>query len=559
MKQHVSALAFLLALCCAVQCWTVARAVAPAADAMRFIKIAQAIGEHGLANIVQAESEHVLFPCLVCLSHKVLRAGLGDLRSLWVLSAQAAAAAALVLSIVPVYFLTARVGGLRAALPAGILYAVLPDVARLGADALSDSAHLLLAGLAMWSAAVGFSARRERRWRGAACLLLAGGAIGLALLARGEAVLLLPAVGLTVLFGKFHCTGSLRIGLSWRQTLGRLAAFALGLTFTLGPYLLAVRAVTPRTAWARIVGHGDGDAHSSQSALTGSPSQASGELPGWWLSSGKRMSFRAKERSVSIRFHGIPAALKELGQELASAFGYWIGGLAMLGLWRRGKRRLRPIDVFALVLFLTVSAAVFYVACRTGYLASRHLLILTPLGLGWSALGARQIAAWAGRARDRLAWRGVQLAMRPARLCWAVVILAAAACLPKTLLPLHASQKGYRLAAEWLAAASPPGALVLDTRGWTGLYSGRRTLTYAEAPSALADPALTYIVVAERELHTPSRRSQTLRELLHVAGRRPRSFHGRPSKPETVLVYRWRSDRFAARWGRDEPVRPPLY
>ena len=91
---------------------------------------------------------------------------------------------------------------------------------------------------------------------------------------------------------------------------------------------------------------------------------------------------------------------------------------------------------------------------------------------------------------------------------------------------------------------------VLDTRGWTGLYSGRKTYRCADARAAFADPELAYVVLERRELGFTGRRSRTLRYLLEVAGKPVASFDecestGRARR--TVVVYRWRPERFA-RW-----------
>ena len=70
--------------------------------------------------------------------------------------------------------------------------------------------------------------------------------------------------------------------------------------------------------------------------------------------------------------------------------------------------------------------------------------------------------------------------------------LAAAACLPQTLSALHPTRIGHRQAGQWLAEADEPGT-VLDTRGWTALYSGRPTLRYDAAKAAYRLPDLAYV------------------------------------------------------------------
>src|SRR5688572_9057983 len=100
-------LAALLALSCAVQAWTITHAVVPALDAVRYVLLAQAYHRDGLLPTVRAEAEHPLFPTLIWLTHsgrQLLDAHTDD----WALSAQLAAAASLVLSLIPVYLLLLR-------------------------------------------------------------------------------------------------------------------------------------------------------------------------------------------------------------------------------------------------------------------------------------------------------------------------------------------------------------------------------------------------------------------------------------------------------------------
>ena len=89
------------------------------------------------------------------------------------------------------------------------------------------------------------------------------------------------------------------------------------------------------------------------------------------------------------------------------------------------------------------------------------------------------------------------------------------------------------------------GAAVLDTRGWTALYSARPTYQYDEAKTALCDRRLGYVVVERKELRYDSDRARTLRYLLETAGECVVCFEG-PGGASTgaVDVYRWRAERF---------------
>jgi hypothetical protein len=122
---------------------------------------------------------------------------------------------------------------------------------------------------------------------------------------------------------------------------------------------------------------------------------------------------------------------------------------------------------------------------------------------------------------------------------WLLVAAAVLGCLARTLKPLHASRTAHRQAATWLAAtATSPGA-VLDTRGWTALYSGRLTYRPEAARVALADPRLAYVVVQRSELELGSRRSQALQQLLAQSAEPTARFRDGSDRSRDVLIYRW--------------------
>ena len=91
----------------------IAHAVVPAQDSIRYLTVAQAMARDGLLAAVQAQPEQPLFPSFVCLLHWALRQALCSPPGGWALSLQLAAAAALVLSVAPVYRLFERLHGAR--------------------------------------------------------------------------------------------------------------------------------------------------------------------------------------------------------------------------------------------------------------------------------------------------------------------------------------------------------------------------------------------------------------------------------------------------------------
>ncbi len=592
MKRHALTIAGLLGLCCAVQAWCVTRAVTPAQDAVRFTKVAQAIEREGLLNVLCTRDEHPLFPAAVCLTHQVRGLWLPETADAWATSAQFAAALALVLAVVPVYGLLLCLTRWPAAVTGALFFCLMTPVARLGADGLSDSTHLCLLCVALWATVkwfagpkgsrgappfdvgrwtfvVGRSASRtehrtsnvqrptsnraevgtsdDRFAASSIWLFLAGLFLALAALARKEALVLAPAIGLTVLAIQFTPWRQ-----RWRNVLWQSLCLGLGMAIVVGPYLAASDALAPRQAVGRLFGHSL-DAESSDGApaavANSAPPAPKKRSSRWRTSDGQRMAFTKKDSQASIRFHGYGAALREFARELPSAFNYWIGGLALVGIWGARKRVWRPSGVFVLAFVLIYSAAAIYFAAGSGYLAPRHLLPLVVLGLSWAGEGAIGIRNAEFGMRNWLSRRRLQLlqfriphsafrilyATAPALL----VTLAAAACLPRTLAPLHASRLGHRQAAQWLASQPEPDDTVLDTRGFTRFFSGRKTYDFEQGKQALRDPRLAYIVVEHRELEYDSHRGQTLRELLARGSRLMGRFAADSPGVEPVEVYQW--------------------
>lgn len=577
-KHHIVILAGLLGLASLVQVAVIRRATTPALDAARFAGIAQSIDEHGLVQTVRTHREQPLFPAWVWLVHEGLERTAGEFPSAWAVSTQLAAAIPLVVAVVPLYFLLVRLVGAAAAVAGSLFFCLLPEVSRLGADGLSDSTHLLFFCIAFWTMGEHIGRRKGegggreevgsgRAWPGL-WLLAAGGATALAALARPEVLVLAAALGVTLVAFQF-LPGRRE---AWGRPATAAACFLLGLTVVFAPYVAVAGALTPRAAVGRILGRHRVQEGSLQPAGVGLADT-------WRLPGGEPMSFDLKEPSITLRQRGYPAAVVRFGKKLADALGYWIGALALLGAWRL-RRGLQPNgwatdgDRFVQVFFLLFSLAAIRFAAAEGYLASRHLLALVVAAIGAAGYGAVELGSLLARVElparlkvlsirkgrprhdfaipkgDRPILAARRSGQSPGRLpaaAWAVVVVAGACCLPQTFARLHHSRLGHRAAGEWLAArADLPGA-VLDTLGWTGLYSGRATYPYEEAQAALSDPHLAYLVLEARETGYASGRSRTLCWLVEAAAERAAEFPdptARRPNQQPVTVYRWYPDRF---------------
>jgi len=550
-KHHLLILAGLLALACVVQVAVTRRAVVTGLDAVRFVNIAQDIDRHGLPATIHTQPEQPLFPALVWVVHKGWRATIGQTRSAWVGSARLAAAAALVLAIIPLYLAMLRLVGPAAAVAGSLFFCVLPEVSRLGADAISDSTHLLLFCVAFWAIVEYFDGGRGTaeggrrkakggRRKGEAWLLLAGVAAAMAALARAEVLVLVAALASTLLLFQFVPGRSQ----PWRHFAAAAGFFVLGLAIVLGPYLAAAGCLRPTDALARLLGRHQAELPDEQAA--GSD---------WQVAPAEPMSFTVREPRISIRHRGLAAAVVRFTRKLADATGYWIGALALVGAGCLRRGRATAGDRFVQVFFVMFALAAIGFSAVEGYLAPRHLLCLVVAAMAPAGYGAIKVGSRLGdlvcgdrSLPSRTAARLLAGRASPGSLAKALVVaVAAVACGPQTLAYLHSSRLGHRLAGEWLATeAGIPGA-VLDTVGWTGLYSGRPTYGYARARRALAGGRLAYVVVEQRELGFDSDRSRTLRYLLESAAEQAAAFPQsrlRSPNQRVVLVYRWYPERF---------------
>jgi hypothetical protein len=160
-RHQLLILAGLTAVCIGVQAVVVRRAVVPGLDAVRFVRIARSIGNRGLMDTVRWESEQPLYPAWLWVVHSARQRVLGVADPLWVTSAQWAAAVPLVLAVTPLFRLLRRLVGPAAAVAGTLLFCVLPEVSRLGADGISDSTHLLFFCVAFWAIVEYFHRRDE--------------------------------------------------------------------------------------------------------------------------------------------------------------------------------------------------------------------------------------------------------------------------------------------------------------------------------------------------------------------------------------------------------------
>lgn len=521
--RHAAVLGAILLVGVAVQAVAITRATVPGLDAVSIVEAAQRIDRVGLTRALESGQRHPLFPASVAGAHRVMEAALGPRPWLWAMSVQATAGLALVLTALPLAGLTGRLVGRRAAWMACGALVVLPKVAELGPYGIGDSLHLFLFTTAVWACVAGLS--ETSCWRSAGWWAMAGVSTALALLTRAESVVLAGVtVGLLLVLAA-------RTGATPRprSALAGLGIYLLALGMVFGSAMAVTRPPSLREAFHWALGWGERESQAAAAVelrLKDEPPEA----------------FAVKEPSQTLRQRGVVAALRQYILSLGEVFWYVPGVLAVVGYVRLARRRSAG-DRLCRVLFVVYSLIAIAYASEAGYLRPRHLAPLVVLALpcllpGW-AWTMNQLERWSHRGRRSLTERS-RFELGP--LGWSLAVLLAAGCALWAVEPLQARQTGYREAASWLHDRHSTEGIVLDSRGWTGLYSGWSTFSYRDARHALANARLAYVVVTYDELQASSNRAQTLRQLLAQRGRLVARFPLCPQnapQAESVLVYRW--------------------
>ncbi len=555
-----------------------ARAILPAQDGLKFIRIAREFQTRPWIDVVRGADQHPLYPALVAVAEPMVSLFLGKGPDTWRVAAQSVSALAAVALLFPLFGLTRALFDVEIATLAVVIYVLLPLPGEVGHDTLSDSLALLgfvsalrLGELALHSAPfrppslsplsprervpegrvrgstsenVTAPALHSRGWHAsAACGLVSG----LGYLARPE-VLVAPAAVFLVAAVQWRLS-------TWRKTspltgtlpdffhpipprdAGKLAALAIPFLATVGGYALIKGEVSEKLALRQGVGL---VARASSTRPGGHPLPAGLDDPRW--------DFSPKEEAVEPASTSARSVLRLLvwqwAEGLAGVFAFfaawgfvrdrYIRGLlsdkvhpARARRWLGGRRLIAAY----LVLFAAVLARH---AMRMGYVSGRHTLTLVIVSVPWAAAG---IWLCARRLAEKRGWSDC--------LARAIGVSALAASIgvgvAYQVRPGHPSRWGHWAAGRWLRTHSAPDEAVLDTRGWAAFVSGRPSYDYWHVRQAFTDSRLAYIVVGTDELEARSRRGATLRAVLAYAATPCAEFPERPGDREVgVRVYRYR-------------------
>jgi len=368
----------------------------------------------------------------------------------WERAGQLVSVLASSLAILPLWFLTRRLFGERAALAAALIYALSPYPVRLSADVLTTGLYLALTLLALWAAVAGFGT-----WRPGWCLL-AGLAAGLSYLVRLDGIVL----------------GALLAGWSvvwrpreWRAEPRRralaVAALGLALAATAGPYLIYLRLdtgtwmVSRKTPVAYLqTSLSIPDFVAVTKPLDPVPEQNDPTHPSAPEQAPASGGFAYKWFS----------ALRRVLHESAETCPWQALPLLAAGLWAafaRGPRRLETL--FVLSIPLAFEAALWVFSASHQRESKRYTTPILVWLLPWFGLGT--------------AWLGDQAARRcgsDARRAFAVVLAIALLSLaPKTCQPIGGGRSGEKNAGVWIrdhATTRPP--VIVTNVPRSGFYAG---------------------------------------------------------------------------------------
>ena len=421
--------------------WLIAHTGTTARDSVGFAQLAllyespdpTLYPEGALGVLKRAEPPHPPgYPLAVLAASKVVRAvAPGELPDQMLLSAQVASAFAALLWAIPCYALGVQLFGRFEGFAAALLLQIIPVIARVTSDGLTEAWYLLFYTSA---AAAGTWALRQPT---AGRFALAGLFSGLAYLVRPEGLLAALAVAFAGVW----------LALMKRDIKGAVlavACVALGALVPAGPYMATIGGLSLKPSVPNTLPL----VFESASRPFGGPLLAMNYDP-------------ASDGRLAI---WVPRAILDEGLK-ASNYGVAVYGLIGLALALTALRR-RPWLAATLALFLLNFAVVVALATRKGYVSERHTLPLVVIATFYAAFSLSELPRLLSRLPNlqffsAAWWRWVGLA--------ALVI----SCLAVVFKPLHGGRHGHRLIGEYLKTHATMEDVVIDPYTFGQYFSGR--------------------------------------------------------------------------------------
>ncbi|MCF7975676.1 MAG: glycosyltransferase family 39 protein [Phycisphaerae bacterium] len=404
------------------------------------------MAEHPGDEILR-QDQHPGYPYLVLVCHK-LYALFGESESLmtWVYCAQSVSLVFRLMTLVVLYFLAREFVGSQMAFWSVIPFIILPRLAHIGSDALSDWPHLFFLVSGMWLVFQVFKTQRN------SIAILAGVLAGIGFLIRPECIqiVLLSVLSLTLGILMPHALGHRRKSIL--NLLLLCAAFAILAL----PYMHMKGSLFPK----KHVG----------SWVEKSPPIAPGAEP----------QTPTPPRPNQYTWSRVSLAIELLAENVGETFMWFFVPGALIGLylwlWISSWPNLWTLFVVGL-LGLNVLLMI-WLYCNHGYMDFRHTIPLQIPLLCCTPLGIRQFSNWLtdlfnGKSPDQKA---------KSQRIWFYILTISGFCIcaPKLFRPIASDRKALKIAAIWLDENSRPTDIVAEPDPRVSFYSHRQGIEYKE-------------------------------------------------------------------------------
>jgi hypothetical protein len=512
LKQHGARIGLLMLFVWALLSWLAAHTEILFADGLRYVRQAQAFDRGSWTEGLLRAVDHPLYPLEIAVAHRLTAE---ESPEGWQTAAQAAAIAAGVLLVVPLYLVAHELFGDKSAWLACALAFAVPLTGHVFADALSESTFLLFWTWGFWT-----SLRFLREGK----LVWLPATVGLAVLAylsRPEGLLLPLALTATLVI--LPLRRSLRLSRArWWAALGMLL---MGPVCLIGPYVAVKGGIGTKPSIARLLGTAPKslpEAVERQHPLD--PKQTGLETGAL----AAKAVFEAVRDAVTVPL--LPLAL--------------VGLVLVYRSWSPSGLGSEPSDaggrgrqwLFGAIIAAASVLALLRLHATGGYCSPRHALILSLLLLPAAAFGLQQAVAVASRFLAPRIPACSRATVGPG--LWSLV-LGGLACLllPRTLAPVNEGLGGYKTAGLWLRERVAPGVRVVDVSGWAIYYGRLDGYTFANLIHAPNDPAARWIVAREAHLRGPWPYCKLLRGLVGDAKPVVVFHSANPRHTTTVFVF----------------------
>lgn len=448
MSLDVRLVLIVMGLALGIRWWHFATTEVTSRDSIHYIRMAWDISQGRVIHAIRNSEQHPGYPFWICAVDTVVGPLMpGSLAERYQRSSQVASIIASVALVPVAYMLSRQMFSSWGAFLGCLFIQVLPAMARLFADGLSEALFLLLV---MSSMLFGYIALRgQKLWPYALCGLSGG----MAYLVRPEGALFPVAFGL-VLFGMTMQ----RAGAPWLRP---AAALALGFLIMAVPFVAIVGKLTSKPTANRVL---------TADSVSAPVPPDSPLIASWFTSSSHGMG---REAWALWIFLGMLAR--------GTLFVLWLPALLTL-IFCRNHVWTQPGTIAVVIACTGLEVLLQRVAATMGYLSDRHMIVIVAFA---AILAGGGISEFCNRF---LGWRRILVA-------GILVLPLLAVGLYRTVEPLHGNRAGFKQAGQWIAANTPIGDPVVDPFCWTHFYAGRLFLEAETKGLPITHPRRLLVVV----------------------------------------------------------------